>query len=96
MKPTQSDRTVHAVLVDGSEVVRYDRAGKWFSERDDLRPVKLTLASAVRLASQVGARAYLGRSGGRRFDAGVRNARTSWDAIQSDLKRYKNATPGLD
>jgi hypothetical protein len=30
-----SDRTVHAVRNDGTEIVRYDRAGKWRAEKAD-------------------------------------------------------------
>jgi hypothetical protein len=26
-----TDRTVHAYLSDGTEIVRYDRAGKWYA-----------------------------------------------------------------
>lgn len=31
------ERIVHAVMFDGSEIVRYDRAGKWYREFSDNR-----------------------------------------------------------
>lgn len=66
------DRTVHAMTRLGVEIVRYGRAGKWYIEghRDQPR-VRITLADAVRLAQQDGATAFLGRPGGRSFDAKI-------------------------
>ena len=73
-----SDRTVHATLADGSELARYDRAGKWFREWPDrgLFPSKsLRLAEVVALALEPGSRVYLDKPGGGSFDARVRRVR---------------------
>ena len=68
-----SDRTVHAACED-FEVVRYDRAGKWYIEPTD--PVRrrkaVAIASAVDHANravQAGGRVWLGLAGGTRFDS---------------------------
>jgi len=69
-----SDRTVHARTSDGGEVVRYDRAGKWYVEWPGrMRPRRLvTLREAVELA--VAGQPLLGQAGGKSFDAKVRKA----------------------
>lgn len=75
-----NNRTVHGVADDGGEIVRYDRAGKWYVEYyggsetpDDLRVRHpLSLDAAVFLARLPGARVFFGRPGGSRFDARVR------------------------
>lgn len=71
-----SDRTVHAAYPDW-EVVRYDRAGKWFLE--PTRPMiscrRVTLNAAARAALEGvadGGVIYFGKPGGRMFDAKVR------------------------
>lgn len=71
--PTQTsrDRTVHGKTADGGEIVRYDRAGKWYVEWPTNR-YQVSLREAARLASMPGASAFLGRSGGLRFDAAMR------------------------
>ncbi len=68
-----TDRRVHASLADGSFVVRYDRAGKWFHEWPNkwMRSRRLTLQEAVDLATEPGARVNLGLSGGLSFDRKV-------------------------
>jgi hypothetical protein len=67
-----SDRTVHAES-DNAELVRYDRAGKWYVEyRDHGCRRCLTLAEAVDLS--MGMRLRLGQPGGRRFDKMVMQA----------------------
>ncbi len=77
LKPT--DRTVHATLpTQDAEVVRYDRAGKWYVEPRDpeLRRRKrrrIALNEAVRLTVADGTW-HEGRTGGRAFDAKVRRA----------------------
>lgn len=72
--PAASDRTVHAI-VPGGEIVRYDRAGKWYLEFTDGRARKpLSLRAAAELAGAHDAQALLGRPGGLRFDAKVRAA----------------------
>lgn len=67
-----ADRTVHATLEDGSEVVRYERAGKYYVEKAGEKPRHVTLGEAVRLAALPGTRAHVGRVGGTRFDAAYR------------------------
>lgn len=75
-----SDRTVHATLANGDEIVRYDRAGKWYIEYaanwEGRGRKPLTLAAAASLAAG-NARWYSGRSGGSQFDAKVRRLRSS-------------------
>jgi hypothetical protein len=62
-----SDRTVHARLPDGTQVVRYSRAGKWYSEKGDERR-HLTFVEALQLARTLGAYVYLHQPGGNAFD----------------------------
>ncbi len=76
-RPPRTDRTVHAITANGSEIVRYDRNGKWYIEHGTAPREFLKLADAVRLATEDGATATLGRLGGRMFDAAVRKARES-------------------
>jgi hypothetical protein len=72
-----SDRTVHASY-RGMEVVRYDRAGKWYLEPRDrtLKRQHVTLSEAVNAA--IWGRKYgngtffLGLCGGTAFDAKVK------------------------
>lgn len=77
--PNSTDRTVHATLRNqDAEVVRYDRAGKWYVEpRDpDLRRRKrrhIALNEAVRLTVADGTW-HEKLPGGLTFDARVRNA----------------------
>lgn len=70
------DRVIFATLADKSEVVRYDRAGKYhhenipphgFSRRIDLR-------KAVELALTEGAVVKLHQRGGQAFDREYRKA----------------------
>lgn len=74
-----SDRTVHVTIVavdrDRIEVVRYDRAGKWYLE-DRVRRRRLTFAEAVAFAEDRPAVIWHeGRPGGRLFDTHVRRLR---------------------
>lgn len=69
---SMNDRRVHAVLANGGEVVRYDRAGAWYLENGAGQHSRITLAGAVSLASGPGATVHLGLPGGGRFDAAVR------------------------
>lgn len=74
------DRTVHATSASGDEVVRYDRAGRWWLERADGTRAPLLLTTAVAEAvmfARTGGQVHLGRLGGRRFDAAYRKADTS-------------------
>ena len=69
-----SDRTVHATLGDGWQVVRYDRAGKWYIEHRS--PGRKRRAVSVREAAgyvsdamnKGEATLYLRRPGGKTFD----------------------------
>lgn len=69
-----SDRTVHAEY-EFKEIVRYDRAGKWFleSSASALIPARrLSVREAARLAADSryysSGRIYFGRPGGASFD----------------------------
>ncbi|WP_158303269.1 HNH endonuclease [Prauserella endophytica] len=66
------DRRVHIRLRDGREVVRYDRAGKWFVEFPEGRRHLLKLSEAVEWAFDKGAEVIFGVPGGARFDGLVR------------------------
>ena len=72
----RDDRTVHA-QDRYVEVVRYDRAGKWYLEPlSKSAPVqRVTIASAARRASvcpKYGGKVNFGRHGGSTFDRMVR------------------------
>lgn len=66
-----SNRQIHAVMADGSEIVRYDRAGKWYLERRDGHK-HITLREAAEFAIEPGARINDARPGGQSFRAEVR------------------------
>ncbi|WP_431798591.1 hypothetical protein [Microbacterium kunmingense] len=68
--PLGETRTVHGVAADGAEIVRYERAGKWFVEPGEGKRRAVSLSEAAALA--VAGTSYSGRSGGGRFDAAVR------------------------
>lgn len=76
-----TDGTVHAEGVDGTQVVRYDKAGKWWIEYQphmlrSARPVSISEAVAVALdCERDGGVIHLCRSGGRAFDRMVRKAK---------------------
>lgn len=70
-----TDRRVHAVTYNGLEVVRYDRAGKWYAELPGWRQ-PLTFKNAVHLARGCES-VYYGLPGGSRFDAAVRKVRAA-------------------
>lgn len=61
-------RTVHATTEDGRQIVRYDRAGRWYAEGYIDRKA-ITLAEAVRLACLAGSTRHTGMPGGTRFNA---------------------------
>jgi hypothetical protein len=65
-----ADRTVHARTAVGDEIVRYDRAGKWFIEYAGSRR-QITLAEAVGIATWPGATVFTGLPGGGAFDRKV-------------------------
>ena len=67
------DRTVHGWAADGSEIVRYDRSGKWYLEplpATGRKRRQLKIADAARIATL--GKPVLGRAGGTRFDVLVR------------------------
>jgi hypothetical protein len=76
-----SDRTVHARLHSGDEIVRYDRGGKryheWPTPRDGKWRNALTLTRAVTLCTRQSATWFEGRPGGRIFDARLHAARAA-------------------
>lgn len=66
------DRRIHAVSADGRwELVRYERAGKWFYESPQTRR-QVTISEAVNLASVDGMQVRLRVPGGSTFDARYR------------------------
>lgn len=65
------DRTVHVHLLNGLEIVRYDRSGKWYEESPGQRK-RIGISTAVATALTPGATVFLGKMGGRTFDAKVR------------------------
>lgn len=76
-----SDRTAHAICEDGREIVRYDRAGKWYIEPREGERRLVTLAEAVDVAAEahVGrGQIFYGRPGGGLFD---KRARAKVDAL---------------
>lgn len=73
------DRRVHARGKDGLEVVRYDRAGKWYLENPrpgsliPRRHVKISEAAKMaRLLQKDGGTVFFKIPGGGRFDLLVR------------------------
>jgi hypothetical protein len=70
----KTDRTVYARRKDGCEVVRYDRAGKWYLEwpRERMIPAQhIALGRAIdeaAMAAHEGGHVYLGMPGGGTFD----------------------------
>ena len=71
------DHRVHIRLRDGREIVRYDRAGKWYIEHPapDNRRFWLKLADAVSWAADPLAEVFLNLPGGVAFDRGVKRLR---------------------
>ncbi|MFJ2506297.1 hypothetical protein [Microbacterium sp. NPDC087592] len=62
-----TNRTVHGVSANGHDIVRYDRAGKWYLEPRNAFRSKLTVAQAAGHAALGVHRA--GLPGGQAFDA---------------------------
>jgi hypothetical protein len=70
-----ADRTVHGRARNGSEIVRYDKAGHWFLEGAYVlrgERVRITLGEAVFLVTRDGAEVFFGLPGGRAFDYKVK------------------------
>lgn len=86
------DRRVHAVLPDGTEVVRYDRAGKWYLEKQGTQYRKVLVQDAARKASVPGAGVTFDLPGGKQFDSIVRKrraARAELDAKLDERQGYE-------
>lgn len=60
---------MHGYTADGAEIVRYDRAGKWYVEPKGGKRRHVKIAEAVQLA--FAGRVLDGRYGGSRFGAKV-------------------------
>lgn len=67
----EEDRRVHATLGNGAEIVRYDRAGKWYYEHEPIgaQPVRrqLSLTEAVQFVGDED-EWHDGLPGGTQFD----------------------------
>lgn len=77
-KNVRSDRTVHASY-PGMEIVRYDRAGKWYLEPSDpsLRRQHVTIDRAVSAALWAranGGKVFTGLPGAKAFDSRFQKA----------------------
>lgn len=73
VSPDPDERVVHAVMPDGSELVRYEATGWWREWPTGLRPAaKLTIGAAVHLAVQDNAELRPGRPGGQAFMRRIR------------------------
>lgn len=70
-----SDRRIHARSPMGYEIVRYERAGKWYVEGEGGLRIRIPIVEAVRLSTLPGVSTQLGVPGGGRFDALVRDHR---------------------
>lgn len=68
------DRRVHASHPDGTEVVRYDRAGRWAIEYPGHPRTPVTLHWAVREALRDGMEVRFNTVGGSAFDRAIRKA----------------------
>jgi hypothetical protein len=71
------DRRIHARDYSGVEIVRYDRAGKWYAEQDGHRShisVSKAVAVARYLLDNDRGEVFFGLPGGAMFDAKVRLA----------------------
>jgi hypothetical protein len=71
---TRPDRTVHAVLAGGSEIVRYGISGKWYREGKYTRWHLTVGEAAERVISDDWPEMFWGREGGAVFDRLVRAA----------------------
>ncbi len=66
------DRTVHGKTTDGREIVRYDRAGKWYLEGGPGNRPRQNV-TLKRAAEEAAAGEFYGdKPGGQMFDAKVR------------------------
>jgi hypothetical protein len=70
--PSHFDRRIHGVSQTGGEIVRYERAGKWYVEYPEGNRLPCTVEDAALFATADRATFRLGVAGGQRFDALVR------------------------
>jgi hypothetical protein len=91
-----TDRTVHAVhadLLGGTQIVRYDRAGKWYAETPTRR-FQITVRQAAVLASLAGSVVHLGQPGGAAFDRQYRQIKSaSPDTALTARQSHANPPP---
>jgi hypothetical protein len=67
------ERIVHAKTADGTEIVRYDKAGKWYAEPSEGKRRSISLSEAVDLALSSGSSGADDRHyGGTRFQSEIR------------------------
>lgn len=67
-----SDRTVHATMKDGSEIVRYEEEGRWYQESEsEKRPLVGVREAAELAASSEVKQVHSGLPGGESFDRKV-------------------------
>jgi len=70
----REDRVVHGLTETGAEIVRYERAGKWYAEpTDGGKRSKVTITRAVELA--IAGTVFPNRAGGQAFNAKVAKLR---------------------
>jgi hypothetical protein len=72
------DRTVHGTIgrgEDRTEIVRYDRAGKWYIEKKGTKRKQVSVTQAAQLLVSMNGHWYPNRPGSGRFDTIVRDAR---------------------
>lgn len=80
------DRQVHATLLDGSTIVRYDRSGRWYQEWPLERMIPhrpLLIRDAVRLTAGA-VHIHFGLPGGQTFDREVRRQCRDWALENGD------------
>ena len=63
-------------MIDGDEIVRYDKAGKWYLEMGRHGRIRLNVRKAAELAAE--GEWIPGLPGGRRFDLEVKRIKTLW------------------
>jgi hypothetical protein len=72
------DRTWHAAFSDGTQLVRYNRTGKYYLEKPEGGRKRILLPSAVQMVVEAygaaGAAIAFGRAGGMMFDSAVKKA----------------------
>jgi hypothetical protein len=94
------DRSVYAKFPGGDEIVRYDKAGKWYRvepARDSglgyMHPeqyFRISLAEAINLALhavEVGGQVYLDHAGGQMFDSKYRRELLARQREQKKLEK---------